>query len=252
MTTTNGHKAADPVDVLRRADGRWATKRGDDPAPREYLEHLAKFVEPLVQPPKVAVASSTSDAERAQLQQQVAAAEQLSASRGAAVDQLTAELAAAHADRDRASDDFAAAMRRINPLDARVDGLTDELAASRDDALTARNERDAAAAESNSLTKQVGQLRADYDSAIADTSKLAELYEQIVRERDQLAAQVAVVQAHVCTWESPGPNQRLLPCECGRPFPRYAVEELTDPVKPDADDWALIFARIRSELKGAR
>lgn len=221
MTTANGHKAATPVDVLARADSRWATRRGDDPAPREYLEHLAKYLEPVLPASKADAQPSISDDELADLRERLAAAEQLAAGRGATVDQLTAELANARADR---------------PLMSKVDGLTAEL--------------DKATTDNRALTQQVGQLRADYDSATADTSQLAELYEQIVRERDQLAAQVAVVQAHVCAWEWPDPNKRLEPCECGRPYPRYALEELTEPVKPDPEDWGPIFARIRAELKG--
>jgi hypothetical protein len=227
--TTNGKPAADVVDVLRRADHRWATRNNDDPAPAEYLAHLAKYLEPRVVPSQSDAGPSISDAELPKLRDQLAAAEQLAVSRGAAVDQLTAELDSARTDaRD-------------------LQHTAERLAVN---VQNARQERDTATKQITDLTKQVGQLRADYDSAVADTGQLAGLYEQVVRERDQLAEQVAVVQAHVCSWPWPDPNERVLPCECGRPYPRYAVEELTEPIPPDPDGWRPLFDRIRAQLKG--
>lgn len=48
--TVNGISRATAIDLLVRADKRWATRHHDDPARGDYLEHLAAAIKPLIDP----------------------------------------------------------------------------------------------------------------------------------------------------------------------------------------------------------
>lgn len=90
MTTTNAHQPATAIAVLRRADQRWATRQADDPAAPAYLEHLAKYVQPLVENTAVVPAD---DRELNQLREQALTATPAAAARQTELDQAHTELA---------------------------------------------------------------------------------------------------------------------------------------------------------------
>lgn len=75
--------------------------------------------------------------------------------------------------------------------------------------------------------KLIGDLRADYDAAAADTQKLADDLETMRADRDALVARVVATDQHHCTWQWHGPDEPIKPCSCGRAAPRYELREVS-------------------------
>lgn len=215
--TTNGQiKKNTVVDSLRKADERWARRTNDQPAPTEYLEHLACSL------PAAAVASnsntapSNADAETSRLREQVVAAENNAAARRAELDQARAELTDAKAEIEKLR--AAAAGPRPPTVTARKDDAELEQ-------LRARvTELEAVEADSKKL---IGELRSDYDAAVDDTQKVADQLSLVSAERDRLAERLGAATSHRCTWQWHGPEEPVKPCTCGRPVPRYEIQEIS-------------------------
>lgn len=212
---TNGHQSpATIVEVLKRADKRWAADHADDPAQAAYLAHLATFVEPLL------AAGGTGGSPRPDAAAPADTAE---------LDQLRAEIADLAGQR-------AAHRAEIEAVEAERDA--------------ARGDADRVREQLADLTRKTGALRADYQAVAEENRALADQLAAITAERDQLAEQMQRASAHRCAWEWPGPDQRVEPCECGRPYPRYLeeIEEDDEPNEPDGESWEALFNRIRDEL----
>lgn len=242
MAATNGHKPASVVAVLQRADSRWAKEQGDDPSAAEYLEHLATFLEPVVQADKLPAAD---EKDLALLREQVVAAETNATARRAERDEAQAEvdqLRAAVEDADQRREDLRTELQRhadaqenrAKCAEAERDQLAEQLAATPapatqiDDA-EVQQLRDQVAelrAAGIESTKLIGDLRADYDAAAADTQKLADELEAMRADRDALVARVVAADQHECTWLWHGAGEPIRPCECGRPAPRYELREV--------------------------
>lgn len=75
--------------------------------------------------------------------------------------------------------------------------------------------------------KLIGELRADYDAAAADTQKLADELEAMRADRDALVARVVATDQHQCAWQWHGPDEPVKPCSCGRAAPRYELREVS-------------------------
>lgn len=260
--SAQGERPAAVIDVLRRADRRWADKRADEPAATAYLEHLATFLEPHVgdQPP---AAADPGDTELRQLTEKLADAERTAAARTAERDQLAAQLAELrrqhdheHTEAVRAIGALEQTRRERDTWESEYERVRDEKLVELTEALEQRDKATAGEARAREdlaeLTRKTGSLRADYAAAADDNQKLADQLAALTAERDQLTEQVQRAAAHRCAWEWPGPDQLVEPCECGRPYPRYLEEvdeEDDEPVEPDAESWEALFCRIRDELQ---
>lgn len=75
--------------------------------------------------------------------------------------------------------------------------------------------------------KLIGELRADYDAAAADTQKLADELQAMRADRDALVARVVAADQHECAWQWHGPDEPVKPCSCSRPVPRYEIREVS-------------------------
>jgi small-conductance mechanosensitive channel len=244
VTGTNGTKPASVVTVLQRADSRWAKQKADDPAPHEYLEHLATFVQPLVQNGHGTPA--TDDRDLARLREQVTAAENNAAARRTERDEARAEieqLRAAVEGADQRREDMRLELQRhvdaqenrAEHAEAERDQLAEQLAmmpapTAQADAVEVQQLRDQVAelqAAGIESTKLIGELRADYDAATHDTQKLADELEAMRADRDALVARVVAADQHHCTWQWHGPDEPIKPCTCGRAAPRYELREVS-------------------------
>lgn len=189
MTATNG-TGPELIQVLMRADRRWADKRADEPAPPDYLQHLEQYLRPLV---------------------------------GAAGEVSNGDAQPSIPDADTAN-----------------------LRAQRD---RARSEVQRLEQANQELTKELGRMRTDYAESVRGSAELADQVEQLRREREQLANQLHSERKHECAWEWPDPDGPLLPCACGRPWPRYATQDETEEVEPEVEPWAELLDRVRGELQ---
>lgn len=90
MTTTTDRKPVTAIAALRRADQRWASRQADEPAAPAYLDHLAKYLQPLVEH---SAAAPVDDRELNQLREQVLVATNDAAARQAELDQAHAQIA---------------------------------------------------------------------------------------------------------------------------------------------------------------
>lgn len=221
MGATNGHKPASVVAVLQRADSRWVKEHGYDPFAPEYLEHLATFLQPVVQPDNAGPAVDEKDL--ALLREQAASAESNAAARRAERDQARGELDQVRAEieqmRQALDAEHREAMRAVGALEAtrrERDQLAEKLAAARD----ATNPEPAADAEQVSKqAKLIKQLREDYDYIAADNQKIADQLAAAQAQRDS-------VTDHRCSWAWHGPDEPVKPCTCGRSAPRYELREV--------------------------
>lgn len=276
--TTNGQtKKTTVVDSLRKADERWARRHSDQPAPSEYLEHLACSL------PAAAVASnsdaapSITDTEVARLREQVVAAENNAATRRgeldqarALIDELREQAQAAEGTAEQRVNDLRTELgRHVDAQESRAKRAEAERDKFREQLTQTRAEikelgkqsetqqRDAAEnygvleatrLERDQLAEQlaearaqksaddgdkvreqaklIGELRADYDAAAADTQKLADELEAMRADRDALIARVVAADQHECAWLWHGAGEPIKPCSCGRPVPRYELREV--------------------------
>lgn len=148
MAATNGTKQqASALALLKRADSRWARDRADDPAPAEYLEHLATFLQPVA--PNANATPAVDEHELTMLREQAAAAETNAAARRAELDQARAE---------------------IEQLREQVD--------------TQSAPEPADPAKLREQEKLIRKLRADYDEIAADNEKLADQLAAARTQRD--------------------------------------------------------------------
>lgn len=217
----SGPPAATVRTVLTRAARRYADEHGHEPAPAEFLADLAAYLEPHVGPASIDVSD---------LRVRLAEAEQNLAARRAGHDQLTAE--------------FAEARRELERL-RRQHGQTEQALEEM------RDERD-------NLAHQLSEAqdrRAGDEQAVANTlAEVERLRQALAVTKGKLRSahqQLTELNRHVCTWEAPGPGERVKDCSCGRPYPRYLedVEEDWGTDLPDAEPWAAVFDQLREDLK---
>lgn len=229
MTKTNGVDNAGLLPALKRADGLWATRHGDDPAGQPYLEHLERYLTPHMGPSNGDGPPSDIDAgEVADLRARLATAERDLATRTAAADQLAAELETARAALERAGAD-------LKSTEAELEMVRDERAHLVDDLGEARTRRGHDEQAVGNVLDELKKLK----SANA-------VLRQKLRRANERADEVG---KHVHRYPAPGPGLPLEPCECGRPYPRYFedVDEDEDGA-PDVEPWADLFDRIRDEI----
>jgi DNA repair exonuclease SbcCD ATPase subunit len=260
----------DLVDVLKRADGQYAKRAGDDPAIPEYLTALATAVRPLLGQPAagpvddVQVKQLLDDKQR--LGDLAGELRKQAESRAKVIDGQTREIADLKRQLDAADEDT---RRRI---DAAVGALETPLRTAQDDAdklrqaLTLRTqELDEARAERDTARAQlrdkpgpdlaaVGQLQTE-NSELAD--QLAQAQGQLSlanrslelanRTLDEIADEEPAA-AHVHHYPVDGPGEEAQPCVCGQPYPRsYAHAEFED-IVPDVEPWGDLFGRIRDQV----
>lgn len=216
MAATNGRTRvpATVLDVLRRADQRWAQKQSDEPAADEYLKHLAQFVQPVVGDTP---APQVDERELTRLREQAAAAEQNAAARRAERDEERAEVEQLRAQVETLQREAVRAVGALESTRRERDQLNEQLTEAR---ATDPRETVVESGKVREQEKLIRQLRADYDALAADNQKMA----------DQLAAarsQRDGVVEHRCTWQWHGPDEPMRPCECGRPVPRYELREVS-------------------------
>jgi chromosome segregation ATPase len=219
--------------LLKRADSRWAKDRADDPAPVEYLQHLATYLQPVA--PNADAAPAVDERELNMLREQAAAAETNAAARRAELDQARAQIDELS---QQVETEHREALRAIGALEsARLerDQLAEQLAEARNHTCPApaddTEQQTARIAELETAAieniKLIGELRADYDAAAADTQKLADELAAMRADRDALVARVVAADQHHCTWQWHGPDEPVKPCSCGRAAPRYELREVS-------------------------
>lgn len=236
MTAT--FTAVDLDVAVKRADGRWATRNGDEPASLDYLKHMADAVRPLLGQPSGPVDDVQVQQLLADKQRLNDLAEELrkqADTRGKVIDRQTRDLAALKKQLTDAETD---SRRRI---DAAVSAVTADGEKLREEADRLRQ----------ALVLRTGEL----DEARVGVADLqaAELVEQLKADNAALAEQLAVAQQaaphhHQYVVDAPGSEPR--PCECGQPYPRTVV--VTEPVKPSTPEpWADLFGQIRADARKA-
>lgn len=233
MAATNASKqqTAAVVDKLRSADQRWARRNNDQPAADEYLEHLACSLGNLTAPSTNKSAPTTPDTDAARLREQVVAAENNAAARRAELDQARAELEELRQQVETAQREATRAIGALESARRERDQLAEQLTEARkttpEPVVDLEKVREQA--------KLIGQLRADYNTAVADhhktTDELASARTELAvlqTERDQLAelAKRLGDTGHNCSWQWHGPDEPIKPCSCGRPVPRYELREV--------------------------
>jgi hypothetical protein len=223
--------AAADVDVtVKRADARWASRNGDEPASPDYLKHMADAVRPLLGQPGGQV-------DDVQVKQLLADKQRL----GDLVDELRKHVDA----RDRTLDRQKSALEQVKAELAGANRAADSTAL--------REKLAAAGADVERLTTLTNEL----ENQVKARGSIIERREtELAQERgviDELRRQLAAVEQpaphhHRYPVDAPGSTPR--PCECGQPYPRTAV--VTAVVKPSAPEpWADLFGQIRDEAKKA-
>jgi ABC-type transporter Mla subunit MlaD len=230
----------DVAKVLERADGRWARRQGDEPAVQDYLDVLANAV-------------------RTQLGTQLGAP----VAGGGAVVVDDVAVKQLRADKERLDDLVTELRRHVDGADrnaarlkAKLDAAPtaeglDEARTQRD---TARGQLADAEADNSRLADQLATTRrdaAEKRARLEETirildAQLAELRAAAEKTLEEIAAADAV---HTHQYESLGPGQIPLDCECGQPYPRGRRAPVPAG-KPDVDPWGDLFGRIRGELAG--
>lgn len=218
--------AALDVDVtVKRADGRWASRNGDEPASPDYLKHMADAVRPLLGQP----AGPVDDIH---VQQLLADKQRL--------DDLVTELRKHVTARDKT-------IERQNGDAARLKSERDEARAERDTARAQLRDRPtdthgklvAAAAEVTTREK-LATSAAEVERLTAEVARLNQL----------LAARE--IPEHSCLYPLAEPGAEPGPCEvCERPYPRSADAYELEDVEPTVEPWAALFGQIRDEAKKA-
>jgi len=258
--------AAADVDVtVKRADGRWASRNGDEPASPDYLKHMADAVRPLLgQPPAgpvddVQVKQLLADKER--LDDLVDELRKQADTRGATIDRqarqiqdLRRDLDAADAEARRRVDAAASTMeeplrvaeKEANRLREALVLRTQEL----DDARAQLRNRPAADPTREKLVAAAAEVttREKLAAAGADVERLTA---EVARLTERLAARE--IPEHSCLYPIAEPAAEPGPCEvCQRPYPRSAdAYELEDDVPPTVEPWAALFGQIRAEAEKA-
>lgn len=204
--------APDLLAVLTRADQRWATKQADDPAPTNYLEHLAAALSPLLQPGGAAVdLDQVAEVEQLRTERDTAvnlhrmAAEDLAAydvqwtERTAELEQLREERERALAQRHTANLNYEASrqehLRTLEHLGRLVDAINEEWHPD-------------------------GDVAAQVDRAI---QLVAAAHDQLQQRHDD--------GGHVHQYPRNPSTGRINPCGCGHKIPKTARASLTGPTK---------------------
>lgn len=257
---------ADVDSVVKRADTLFARKRGDDPAPPEYVKAIADAVRPLLGQP---VAAPVDDVQVKQLLADKQRLDDLAGelrkqadSRAKVIDRQVREIADLKQQLATADED---ARRRI---DAAVGAMETPLRAAQDEveklrhALTLRTtEVDEARAERDTARAQLrdkpagadGQLQAE-NAELAD--QLAQAQEQLANTRrnlelanrtlDEIADEQESQPAHAHQYPVDLATGQRGPCSCRKPWIRDLAEG--EEVVPDVEPLDQLFARIRNEL----
>lgn len=264
--------AIDVLDVLKRTDGQFARRSGDDPATPEYLKKLADAVRPLVVNGKPAPALPAVDdvqvktllADKQRLEDVAVELRKQAESRGKVVDaqkreiaELKQRLAAADADTKRRIDAAVGAITTATgAVGGKVEELRAQLAAKDRETNEARAERDTARAQ---LRDAEAQPHGGVELMQSDLARLANELAAAQRDRDaanRTLDEIADEQAarpdetHACRWPLAEPGTEPGPCACGKPWPRSAALFEVEEVVPDVDPWADLFGRIRGEVDG--
>lgn len=225
--TTNGTKP-DVLSVLERAHQRWAQRQHDEPAAPGYLEHLEKYLRPLLdEASKLDGSASTIDAgELNDLRTRIEAAERELATRTAAHDQLAGELQTARTELGEVRKQLAAAEGELELVRDERARLVDELGESRQ-----RRGHDEQA-----VANVLGEAEKHKSAAAVLRQKLRRATERLER---------AEQHEHFYPW--PDPAKPPEPCACGRLWPRL-LDEDTEEVEPDLEPWDALWARLRVDL----
>ncbi|MFD6069301.1 hypothetical protein [Amycolatopsis lurida] len=227
--------AIDVFDVLKRTDGQFARRSGDDPATPEYLKKLADAVRPLVVNGKPAPALPAVDDEQVQ---------KLQADKRR-LDARVAELRNMVATRDGAVDRLKSAAETLKIDVVQLKNELDEARAERDTARAQlRDAEDQSHGGAELLQTDIVRLTNELTAAKRDLAAANRTLDEIADEEDARPPAV-----HVCQWPVAEPRTEPEPCECGRPWPRGAGVEFEE-VVPDVDPWADLFGRIRGEVDG--
>ncbi len=128
MTVTS-HTPPRVIDVLQRADQRWARRHADEPATAECLKHLATFLQPLVESCAATSAEPIDNHELTQLREQVQAATSATVRVQAELDQAHAELDRLRAAHETANRDNQVLADQIAALGRERDQLAEQLQA---------------------------------------------------------------------------------------------------------------------------
>lgn len=207
--------------VLKRADQRYTTKTGDDPAAPDYIDALALALRPITDDTTPAVDAG-----------------ELQGLRELVDDQRT-----------RLDDDARTISRQqgeISALKMERDQLAE--APAPDPAETRRQvERAVAAgkAEADQLRAQVDELRIDLAAAkkaLTDAVKEAETWQRGAHPE------------HVHAYPIDGVTGEIGPCSCGLIYPRYTLAAQQDAAEaqPDEDEpISVLLERVRLELDKA-
>jgi len=262
--------AIDVLAVLKRTDGQFARRSGDDPAAPDYLKALADAVQPLLVNGKPATAKPAVDdvqvkqllADKERLEEVTAGLRRDLAARGKGTEAQAREIAELKAKLAAADEDT---RRRIDAAVAAIKGTADAMAAKVDElrkALTLRTaELDDARAERDTARAQLrDRPAAGVDASVLDQAQRdnARLADELAQTRhnlelanrtldeiaDEEAGRPAAVHRH--RYELAAPGEIPEDCECGQPWIRDLVEE-EDEVVPDVEPWAALFDRIRDE-----
>lgn len=221
----------DVVDVLRRADGQFAKRAGDDPANPEYLTALATAVRPLLGQSTAAPAK----VDDVQVKQLLADKQRLET----VVEEQRKILQSSGKEYDRIARENAAKDREIN-----------EARAARDTAVAQLREQG---------TSPHGALQLAQEDNVRLADELAAVQEQLSTTRRDLAAANKTLDeiadeeagqptpAHVHLYAPTKPGEQPGPCACKHPYPR-AFEFDDDEVQPDVEPWSRVFDRIRAQL----
>jgi len=234
---------ADLDGVIRRADARWASRHGDEPAAPAYLQQIIAAVRPLLgQPPAgpvddVQVKQLLADKQR--LEDLADELRKQADSRAKVIDGRRREIAELHkqvAERTASLEERVAAFKLLEK----------DLAAAREQLAAAGADVERLTAHVTELDSQVQARGAIIERRDAD---VAQLHTTVDELRAKLAAEQATpAHHHRYVVEAPGTEPR--PCECGQPYPRAVI--VTEAVEPSAPEpWAELLGRIRDEAKKA-
>jgi len=264
--------AVDVLAVLKRTDGQFARRSGDDPAAPDYLRALADAVQPLLVNGKPAAAKPAVDdvqvkqllADKERLEEVTAGLRRDLAARGKGTEAQAREIAELKAKLAAADEDT---RRRIDAAVAAIKGTADAMAAKVDElrkALTLRTaELDDARAERDTARAQLrDRPAAGVDASILDQAQRdnARLADELAQTRhnlelanrtlDEIADEEAGRPASARHWHQFEVDPRTgehHPCRCGQPWIRALVED-DEEIQPDIEPWAALFDRIRDEL----
>jgi HAMP domain-containing protein len=221
--------------VLRRADGRWASRTGDEPAPPEYLAALATALRPLLEQ---SGAPGTDVEELARLRSEFDARGRIIAQRDKTIEDLTEKLAKARLA------GTAGVERVTRERDEARQQLADARAQLADGAPAAEVERLAA-----EIAELKQQLAAEGERLAAVTRDLAMANATLDEIADEESSRPAAAP-HRHQYEVDLKTGERKPCECEQPWIRDLVED-DEPVEPDVEPLTELLNRIRVEAAEA-